>query len=51
MNMVFELVLFGYFGFAIYYGISQQVYGMLIFHMMLFAGFGFVGFKSLAARL
>lgn len=51
LNTIIELVLFGYFGFAIYYGISQQAYGMLIFHIMLFAGFGFVAFKSLAARL
>lgn len=46
-NTFIEAGLFLYFGFAIYSAFLLNEYGLLIFHLMLFAGFGFVVIKSL----
>lgn len=45
-NLIIEILLFLYFGFAIYSAFALNDFGLLIFHLMLFAGFGFVVFKS-----
>tara|TARA_R110002020_G_scaffold262126_2_gene476479 strand:+ start:39977 stop:41446 length:1470 start_codon:yes stop_codon:yes gene_type:complete len=49
-NNIIETLLFIYFGFAIYSAFAINNYGMLLFHLMLFFGFGFVAFKSLFAK-
>ena len=49
-NNIIETLLFLYFGFAIYSAFAINNYGMLLFHLMLFFGFGFVAFKSLFAK-
>jgi len=46
-NVIIEGLLFIYFGFAIYSAFKLNDYGLLIFHLMLFSGFGFVFFKSI----
>ena len=48
---IFEGLLFLYFGFAIWSAFKLNDFGLLIFHLMLFAGFGFVFFKSLKAEV
>jgi len=48
-NIIFEGLLFLYFGFAIWSAFKLNDFGLLIFHLMLFTGFGFVFFKSLRA--
>ncbi|MGA8854220.1 MAG: glycosyltransferase, partial [Christiangramia sp.] len=48
-NLIIEGFLFLYFGFAIWSAFKLNDYGLLIFHLMLFSGFGFVFFKSLKA--
>ena len=48
-NLIIEGLLFLYFGFAIWSAFKLNDYGLLIFHLMLFTGFGFVFFKSLRA--
>lgn len=48
-NIIIEGLLFIYFGFAIWSAFKLNDYGLLIFHLMLFTGFGFVFFKSLRA--
>lgn len=48
-NVIIEGLLFLYFGFAIYSAFRLNDYGLLVFHLMLFSGFGFVFFKSLRA--
>ena len=48
-NVIIEGLLFLYFGFAIWSAFKLNDYGLLIFHLMLFTGFGFVFFKSLRA--
>lgn len=45
--MLMESLLLVYFGFAIYSAFKLDNYGLLLFHLMLFAGFGFVVVKSL----
>ncbi|MGB5943750.1 MAG: cellulose synthase family protein [Leeuwenhoekiella sp.] len=50
-NTVIELLLFGYFGFAIYAAFRIQDFGLILFHLMLFFGFGFVAFKSIFAKI
>jgi hypothetical protein len=49
-NTVIELFLMLYFGYAIYSAFTTGDFGLIIFHLMLFAGFGFVGLKSLFAK-
>lgn len=46
-NLILEIILFVYFGYAIISAFRWNEYGLLIFHLMLFTGFGFVVFKSL----
>tara|TARA_B100000929_G_scaffold208501_1_gene166179 strand:- start:504 stop:1892 length:1389 start_codon:yes stop_codon:yes gene_type:complete len=46
-NVIIEGLLFLYFGFAIWSAFKLNDYGLLVFHLMLFTGFGFVFFKSL----
>ncbi|MDX1544404.1 MAG: glycosyltransferase family 2 protein [Christiangramia sp.] len=46
-NLIIEILLFLYFGFAIFSAFKLNEFGLLIFHLMLFSGFGFVVFKSL----
>jgi len=48
-NVIIEGLLFLYFGFAIWSAFQLNDFGLLIFHLMLFTGFGFVFFKSLRA--
>lgn len=50
VNMIIEALLWLYFGFAIYSAFLLNDYGLLVFHLMLFAGFGFVVFKSFTAK-
>ena len=49
-NTIIALVLMLYFGYAIYSAFTTGDFGLIIFHLMLFAGFGFVGLKSLFAK-
>lgn len=51
INMLIESMLWLYFGFAIYSAFKLDDFGLLIFHLMLFAGFGFVVFKSLWTKV
>ena len=51
VNMIIETILCLYFGFAIYSAFVVNNYGLLLFHIMLFLGFGFVAFKSLFAKI
>lgn len=50
VNMIIEALLWLYFGFAIYSAFLLNDFGLLIFHLMLFAGFGFVVLKSFSAK-
>lgn len=50
VNMIIEAMLLFYFAFGIYSAFSLQDYGLLVFHLMLFAGFGFVVFNSFWAK-
>ena len=47
VNTIIESLLFLYFGFAIYSAFVIQDFGLLLFHLMLFLGFGFVSVKSI----
>ncbi len=49
-NMILEFALMVYFLFGMYSAIPLNDFGLFPFHFMLFAGFGFVFFKSLTAR-
>ncbi|MCP4975970.1 MAG: glycosyltransferase [Maribacter sp.] len=49
-NMILEFALMGYFLFGMYSAVPLNDFGLFPFHFMLFAGFGFVFFKSLTAR-
>jgi len=49
--MLLESILFLYFGFAIYSAFKVNDFGLILFHIMLFAGFGFVAFKSIFSRI
>ncbi|WP_031427284.1 cellulose synthase family protein [Flavimarina sp. Hel_I_48] len=51
LNTVLELLLCAYFGFAIYSAFLIQDFGLILFHIMLFFGFGFVAFKSVFSRV
>ncbi len=48
-NIIIEGLLFLYFGFGIWSAFKLDDYGLLIFHLMLFTGFGFVFYKSIRA--
>ena len=50
-GMLLESILFLYFGFAIYSAFKVNDFGLILFHLMLFAGFGFVAFKSIFSRI
>ncbi|MDT0675438.1 cellulose synthase family protein [Autumnicola musiva] len=45
-NTILEILCFLYFGFAIYSAFLLNDFSLIIFHLMLFAGFGFVIFRS-----
>ena len=49
-NMILEFGLMIYFLFGMYSAVPLNDFGLFPFHFMLFAGFGFVFFKSLTAR-
>ncbi|MCK5441872.1 MAG: glycosyltransferase family 2 protein [Maribacter sp.] len=49
-NMILEFALMVYFLFGMYSAVPLNDFGLFPFHFMLFAGFGFVFFKSLTAR-
>ncbi|EAR00494.1 cellulose synthase family protein [Maribacter sp. HTCC2170] len=49
-NMILEFALMGYFLFGMYSAVPLNDFGLFPFHFMLFAGFGFVFYKSLTAR-
>jgi len=49
-NMILEFALMVYFLFGMYIAVPLNDFGLFPFHFMLFAGFGFVFFKSLTAR-
>ncbi|HEA30232.1 MAG TPA: glycosyltransferase [Leeuwenhoekiella sp.] len=50
-NTVLEILLCAYFGFAIYSAFRVHDFGLIVFHLMLFFGFGFVAFKSVFSRV
>ena len=50
LNTIIESLLFLYFGFAIYSAFAIQDFGLVLFHLMLFFGFGFVAFKSIFSQ-
>ncbi len=50
-STIIEALLTLYFAFAIYIGIKFEDYGLFVFHIMLFVGFGFVFFKSVTEKL
>ncbi|MFC5048186.1 cellulose synthase family protein [Aquimarina hainanensis] len=50
-NTILEALLTGYFGFALYSAFKLQDFGLFLFHIMLFLGFGFVFFKSVTSKL
>lgn len=49
-NVILEFILCLYFGFAIYSAFLTQDFGLILFHIMLCFGFGFVSLKSLTAN-
>ena len=49
-NTIIEVLLAGYFAFALYSAFELQDFGLFIFHSMLFAGFSFVALKSLISK-
>lgn len=51
VNMIIEAILWLYFGFAIYSAFRLDDFGLVVFHLMLFAGFGFVTYKSFTAKV
>jgi len=50
-NTFIEAGLMVYFGFALYSAFKLQDFGLFLFHIMLFLGFGFVFFKSVTSKL
>jgi len=50
-NTIIEALLMGYFGFALYSAFELQDFGLFLFHVMLFLGFGFVFLKSVTSKL
>ncbi|MEO2071054.1 MAG: cellulose synthase family protein [Zunongwangia sp.] len=49
-NILIEALLFFYFAFAIYSAFKLNDFGLFLFHLMLFGGFGFVAFKSIFSK-
>ncbi|PIF01034.1 MAG: glycosyl transferase family 2 [Maribacter sp.] len=49
-NIILEFALMVYFLFGMYSAVPLDDFGLFPFHFMLFAGFGFVFFKSLTSR-
>lgn len=45
-----EILLFGYFIYGLYSAYLTQDFGLVIFHMMLVFGFGFISFKTLFSK-
>jgi hypothetical protein len=45
-----ELFLFLYFAFGVYSAFKVDDFGLIIFHLMLFIGFGFVFYKSVLSK-
>ncbi len=50
-SIILESLLWLYFGFAIFSAFKLNDFGLIIFHLMLFSGFGFVVVKSLTAKI
>ena len=50
-SIILEALLWLYFGFAIFSAFKLNDFGLIIFHLMLFSGFGFVVVKSLSAKV
>ncbi|MBP2831764.1 glycosyltransferase family 2 protein [Aquimarina sp. U1-2] len=50
-NTIIEALLMAYFGFALYSAFELQDFGLFLFHIMLFLGFGFVFLKSVTSKL
>ena len=46
-NILIEALLCLYFAFALYSAFALNDFGLIVFHLMLFGGFGFVAFKSI----
>ncbi|SDS00665.1 hypothetical protein SAMN04487764_1226 [Gillisia sp. Hel1_33_143] len=51
LSTFIEAALWLYFGFGIYSAFVLQDFGLIVFHLMLFAGFGFVAFKSIFSKI
>lgn len=51
LSIILEALLWLYFGFAIFSAFKLNDFGLIIFHLMLFSGFGFVVVKSLTAKI
>lgn len=47
---VIEFLLFFYFGYGIYSAFETNDFGLIIFHIMLLFGFGFISFKTLFSK-
>lgn len=45
-----EILLFGYFIYGLYSAYYTQDFGLVVFHLMLVFGFGFIGFKTLFSK-
>lgn len=50
-SIILEALLCLYFGFAIFSAFKLNDFGLIIFHLMLFSGFGFVVLKSLTVKI
>ena len=50
-NTIIEALLMIYFGFALYSAFKLQDFGLFLFHIMLFMGFGFVFIKSVTSKM
>ena len=49
-NILIEALLCLYFAFALYSAFALNDFGLIVFHFMLFGGFGFVAFKSIFSK-
>ncbi len=50
-NTILEALLTAYFGYALYSAFALQDFGLFLFHIMLFCGFGFVFVKSVTSKI
>ncbi len=50
-NTILEALLTAYFGYALYIAFELQDFGLFLFHIMLFLGFGFVFVKSVTSKV